>query len=60
METHQEIYLRLRQLELALAKPGALENLRDTAFNALGFFQDVAHAIDRYEEVYPELKTRST
>lgn len=54
------LYLRLRQLEIELAKPGALENFRDTTFNALGFFQDVAYAIDRYEEVYPELKTRST
>lgn len=56
METHLEIYLRLRQLENALARPGALENYRDTAFNALGFFKDVSDAIDRYETVYPELK----
>jgi len=56
METHQEIYLRLRQLEVALGKPGAIENLRDTAGNALGFFGDLARAIDAYEDVYPALK----
>ncbi len=57
METHLEIYLRLRQLENALAKPGALEEYRDVAFNALGFFKSVSDAIDRFEAVYPALKS---
>lgn len=51
-----EVYLRLRQLELALARPGALENLRDVNGDALGFTRRVSQAIDSYELAYPELK----
>jgi hypothetical protein len=50
------VYLRLRQLELALALPGALENLRDVNGNALQFAIDVRDAIDNYERMYPEVK----
>lgn len=53
------IYLRLRQLELALAEPGALENLRDVNGNALQFAIDVRNAIDNYEKAYPGLKEGS-
>lgn len=51
------IYLRLRQLELALAEPGALENLRDVNGNALQFAIDVRDAIDNYERAYPEVRS---
>ena len=56
---HLEIYLRLRQLELALARPGALENLRDVNGDALGFTMRVSKTIDNYEIAYPELKRPS-
>lgn len=55
-----EVYLRLRQLELALARPGALENLRDVNGDALGFTTRVSKAIDNYELAYPELKGPSS
>jgi len=59
MSVHLEIYLRLRQLELALAVPGALENLRDVNGNALGFTIRISEAIDNYELAYPYLKQPS-
>lgn len=51
------IYLRLRQLELALAEPGALDNLRDVSGNALQFAISVRDAIDNYERAYPEVRS---
>ena len=56
---HLETYLRLRQLELALARPGALENLRDVSGDALGFTMRVSKTIDNYEIAYPEHKKPS-
>lgn len=51
-----EVYLCLRKLELALARPGALENLRDVNGDALGFTIRISKAIDNYELAYPNLK----
>lgn len=51
-----DVYICLRKLELALARPGALENLRDVAGDALGFTTRVSRAIDCYEEAFPNLK----
>lgn len=56
LSPEMDVYKCLRELELALARPGALENFRDVAGNALGFTMRVSEAIDRYETVYPELK----
>lgn len=54
-----DVYLCLRKLELALARPGALENLRDVNGDALGFTMRVSKAIDNYEIAYPDLKKPS-
>jgi len=54
-----DVYICLRKLEIALARPGALENLRDVNGDALGFTIRVSKAIDSYEIAYPELKKPS-
>lgn len=50
LSPHIQVHLALRQLELALALPGAIEDLRDTAGSALDFVIELRRIVDAYEE----------
>lgn len=49
LNPHLQMHLALRQLEVVLAIPGALEDLRDTAGSALEFAIELRRIVDAYE-----------
>ena len=57
MEVDFYVYTKLRELELALTEPGAVEGFRDVGSNTLTFITEVSRVIDNYERAYPNWKS---